>query len=360
MSTTLEAIRAHPRLRLRIVATGMHTVASRKGIQSETPWADEVISWPPRASSSRFATASATARCMDRLVASFRTNLPDIVLVVGDRVEALAAASAAHLCGIPVAHVHGGDRALGQTDDSVRHAITKLSHIHFPATPASAARILKLGEEKWRVHHAGTPGTDGARDLAARVPQGSAVEGWNAGTFALVVLHPTRPSAADEEKDALRLVAWLRAGGLRRLVLIGPNTDPGSEGVLRAWKHCGGDPEVRFMPDVPRHLFLALMRDCAVMAGNSSAGIIESGTFGTGVIDVGPRQDGREHGPNVLRVPWNRGAFLRALRRIRGRPRRPLSASENPYAGERAGRRMASILANVRLDDRLRQKLIAY
>src|SRR5690606_19384704 len=101
-----------------------------------------------------------TARAMAGLADAFANLDPDVVLVVGDRVEAFAAASAAHLAGRIVAHVHGGDRALGQADDTLRHAITKLAHLHFPATPQSAARLRKLGEDSWRIHRVGSPGID--------------------------------------------------------------------------------------------------------------------------------------------------------------------------------------------------------
>src|SRR6476619_7563748 len=117
------------------------------------------------------------ARALERLES-------DVVLVVGDRVEAFAAAAAGYVSGKVVAHVHGGDRALGQVDDSLRHAITKLAHVHFPATRQSAERILRLGEDRWRVHRAGSPGIDGIVELATRettVPK----------PYALLVLHPT-------------------------------------------------------------------------------------------------------------------------------------------------------------------------
>jgi UDP-N-acetylglucosamine 2-epimerase len=105
-----------------------------------------------------------------RLAGAYSKLNPDIVLVVGDRVEAFAAATAAHLSGKIIAHVHGGDRALGQVDDALRHAITKLSHIHFPATQESAQRIAKLGEEKWRIRCVGSPGIDGITREALAQP----------------------------------------------------------------------------------------------------------------------------------------------------------------------------------------------
>src|SRR5437762_2002209 len=115
--------------------------------------------------------ARATGEAMAAMAQAFDRLHSDIVLVTGDRVEPFAAASAAHLSGRIVAHVHGGDRALGQVDDTLRHAITKLAHVHFPATPASAQRLRKLGEDPWRIHRVGSPGIDSIAAQAMTFPE---------------------------------------------------------------------------------------------------------------------------------------------------------------------------------------------
>src|SRR4051794_1816336 len=163
MRTTLAAIRAHPSLQLQIVVTGMHLDRahgrSLDAIRAEGWRVEGVVPWPR--STSPAGTARSTGLATAGIAQTLERLRSDVVLVVGDRVEAFAAAAAGHLSGRAVAHVHGGDRALGQVDDSLRHAITKLSHVHLPATKASAARIIRLGEDRWRVHRVGTPGLDG-------------------------------------------------------------------------------------------------------------------------------------------------------------------------------------------------------
>jgi GDP/UDP-N,N'-diacetylbacillosamine 2-epimerase (hydrolysing) len=344
MRSTLSALRDHPALQLQLVATGMH-LSARHGrtidaIRADGWTVDATVPWtgPTLAAQTGRATA-ALATTLDRLGS-------DVVLVVGDRVEPFAAATAAHLSGRVVAHVHGGDRALGQVDDALRHAITKLAHVHFPATPASAARLLRLGEDRWRIHRVGSPGIDGIVAAAGPISHGPPE------MYALVVLHPTDADEAIEQRRAEMLLAAVRSTALVP-VIVYPNNDPGHGGIVRCWQQLGGTHVHR---DVARPAFLALMRDAAVLVGNSSSGIIEAASFGTPVVDVGPRQAGREHGPNVLRVQWGKRRLATALATMVGR-RFP---ARNPYGGHDTGRRIADVLAKVALTDRLRRKLIAY
>src|SRR6478735_11398044 len=170
MATTLRAIRDHPRLQLQIVVTGMHLSRahgrSKASIEAERWKIDRTVPWPEDKHDPS-ATAKHTGAAMARLADVFGSLDSDLILIVGDRVEAFAAAAAGHIGARAVAHVHGGDRALGQVDDALRHAITKLAHVHFPATPASAERIAKLGEDAWRIHLVGAPGIDGIRRESA-------------------------------------------------------------------------------------------------------------------------------------------------------------------------------------------------
>jgi UDP-hydrolysing UDP-N-acetyl-D-glucosamine 2-epimerase len=289
---------------------------------------------------------------MSQLAHAFEELKSEIILIVGDRVEAFAAASAAHIGGRIVAHVHGGDRALGQVDDVLRHAITKLAHVHFPATKQSAQRIVSLGEDRWRIHRVGAPGIDG---IAARAnPQP-----WT-NRLALLVLHPVNADDRLEHRRAALVLGAVQSFDFDRIVIVYPNNDPGSEGIARCWQEHAADPRVVVQRNLARPAFLGLLRDAAVLVGNSSSGIIEAASFGTPVIDIGPRQQGRERSQNVTNVPYTAGALHRALHRIwnRGQPRR--FPRRNLYGGRDTGLRIASILANLRVDDRLRRKLITY
>jgi UDP-hydrolysing UDP-N-acetyl-D-glucosamine 2-epimerase len=321
---------------------------------------DAVVPWRP-ASNDAADVARETGAAMANVSRAFDKLDPDVILVCGDRVEPFAAASAAHVGQRFVAHVHGGDRAQGQVDDSLRHAITKLSHIHFAATKRSATRIRKLGEDISRIHVVGTPGLDGIEEEALTMMEArQLVPDVRKHFFALVVLHPDEPPEKLAFKWASMLLRAVGRIGFERIVIVAPNNDPGAPGIFRAWSVAMKQPNVTVHRDLPRPAFLALVRDAAVLVGNSSAGIIEAASFGTPVVNVGPRQLGRERSGNVTDVPYSEAAIRKALAKVwnRGKPLR--FTGRNVYGSGGAGQRIADILGRVKLNDALRRKLITY
>lgn len=361
MESTLSTIRDHRALDLQIIATGVHTHGSRGRTVDEIRRAgwrpDRVIDW--KDSPAPASIARETGRIAAKLVDAYEALEPDVVLVVGDRVEAFAAATAAHLSGRVVAHVHGGDRAMGQADDSLRHAITKLAHLHLPATMRSARRLFRLGEPWSRIVVAGAPGIDGIRSLAAgRAELKTAGLDYRKGTFALLLLHPTSPSSDMERIRTRRLIDALSRDADGPIVALMPNNDPGAQGISAALVDAASDCRVHLLTHASRRLFLGLLRGCKVLVGNSSAGIIEAGSFATPVVNIGPRQQGRERGGNVFDASWTVASIARALARADGfRARR---VTDNPYDRGGAARRIADALARVPLDETFRTKLNRY
>lgn len=364
MRSVLAAIDAHPKLQLQLIATGMHLDPAHgdgiKTIREAGRKIDRVIPWPSDSGRSRVTTAVNTGHAIAAMARAFSEMATDIVLMVGDRVEAFAAASAAHIASIPIAHVHGGDRAAGQVDDSLRHAISKLAHIHFPATRQSAQRLRKMGENPWRIHLAGSPGLHNIRAEAAR-PNAvrDAFGPLRRHRYALVVLHPVDADEATESRRARLVLNAVCAIPYERIVIVYPNNDPGARGIIETWDSIK-DERIILRRDVPRPIFLGLMREAAVLVGNSSSGIIEAASFGTPVLDIGPRQLGRERGPNVRNVAYDPSRIRAELSRRwkGGKPRR--FTSGNVYGGGGAARVIASTLAGIPLNDRLLRKLIAY
>ena len=371
MRSTLEAIDAHPSLKLQIVCTGMHLDPNHgrsiDTVRSEGWTVDAEVAWEaggegPGAGGglTPAATAARTGRAVAAMAETLEELKADVVLVVGDRVEAFAAAAAGHISQRVVAHVHGGDRALGQVDDALRHSISKLAHLHFPATAQSAERLRRMGEDAWRVYRVGSPGIDNIRAAAASAGKSQVSDGLRKRRYALLVLHPTAADA-EVERGRAALVAGAAEGvGFDRVVVVYPNNDPGSDGIIRCWESLARNEKFVVRRDVPRAEFLGLMRDAAVLVGNSSSGIIEAASFGTLVVDVGPRQRGRERSDNVVNVPFSRAAVRRALSDAwnGGSPRR--FTGTNVYGGGGAGRRIAGVLSRVSVNDRLLRKLIAY
>jgi UDP-N-acetylglucosamine 2-epimerase len=211
-----------------------------------------------------------------------------------------------------------------------------------------------MGEEAWRVVVAGSPGVDLIRRSASTQEQA------RPGRFALLVYHPTDPDPALEHRRAEMLARAAGRVGFEQVVVVYPNNDPGAGGIIRCWQKLAADRRFVVRRDVRRPEFLALMRDAAVMVGNSSSGIIEAASFGTPVVDVGPRQAGRERSGNVTNVPFDAAKVRAALSDAwnNGRPRR--SRARNVYGGDGAGRRIAAALARLAVNDRLLRKLVAY
>jgi len=359
MRTVLTAVKKSKKLKLQIVVTGMH-LDRRHGrtarrVKDEGWKIDAIVPW--KGQSPAEATGNAIAG-LARILAKLKS---EVVLIVGDRVEAFAAAAAGHLAGLTVAHIHGGDRALGQVDDALRHAITKLSHIHFPATAESASRIARLGEEPRRIHRVGSPGIEEIAKIAASRRQlKSEFANLSPRRFALLVLHPADDDAPLEFRRADQILRGLLASGIPRVVIICPNNDPGAGGILCRWQEAAQDPRITVRRDVSRPIFLGLLRDAAFLAGNSSAGIIEAASFGTPVIDIGPRQQGRQRCEDVMNIPYGQAAVQNAAKKIwnAGRPRR--AVARNVYEGNHTGAKIAAVLSGPWGRQRPNRKLITY
>lgn len=358
MKRTLAAVRAHPGLRLRVVATGMHLQKSRGDTLRElraAGFAPEVVI-PWKDDGSPASVARATHLLGVKLVEAYAKLKAEGVLVLGDRVEAFAAASAAHLSGLLVGHVHGGDRALGQADDSLRHAISKLAHVHFAATADSGRRLAKLGEEKRRIFVVGAPGIEAITADAWSKAEVREFFG-DVSRTAVVALHPVSADAELEERQTTGVIKGVLAGGVEQLIAVMPNTDPGADGIMEAL-YKNASERVLLLRHVERDAFLGLLRDAAVLVGNSSAGIIEAASFGMPVVDVGPRQTGRLCGRNVVHVGYGAQGIAAEVRRVVEGGVRYRAA--NPYARAGTAGRIAAVLAGAGVWKWPRNKVIAY
>jgi UDP-hydrolysing UDP-N-acetyl-D-glucosamine 2-epimerase len=324
IKTALEAVRDHPELELQLVA-GASLVLERFGNALEVLTMD---GFEPDATI-RFiiegetpaTMAKSTGLGMLELPTVFELLQPDVVVTVADRFETIATAVAAAYMNIPVAHTQGGEVS-GSIDESVRHAVTKLAHVHFPATDLSARRVIAMGEDPAWVFKVGCPSIDLVartdlglrREVLARTGVGEPFDPDR--PFVLVMQHPVTTEYGfgfDQINETLEAVA---AVGMQALVFW-PNVDAGSEQVakgIRIFRELGRANGFHFFRNLPPEEFVRLMAHCACMVGNSSAALREGSYLGTPAVTVGTRQQGRERGENLVEVEHDTEAIADAIR----------------------------------------------
>ncbi len=355
----LRALQAEPSLKLRVIVGGMHLVPEfgdtikvieadgfeisdrvEMLLASDTPGG---IAQSMGIGTIGFAQAYARAR-------------PDLLVVLGDRFEMHAAAVAAIPFCVPIAHLAGGELTEGAIDNSLRHSITKLSHLHFAATEEYARRIVQMGEEPWRVVVSGALSLDHLQSLT--LLDRAALEGVCHLPFdpppLLVTYHPVTLAYDHAEGQIDALLQALRTAD-RAILFTAPNADTNGRVIRRRIQEFAQQhPTAAFVPNLGTQAYFSVMALAAAMVGNSSSGIVEAPSFGLPVVDIGARQAGRLRAANVIgcgeRVEEIRDAIARALspafrERLRG--------LRNPYGDGRAAQRIVQALATVAIDRRL-------
>jgi len=304
------------------------------------------------------AIAFALGRELSALAKTFARLKPDLVMVLGDRGEMLIAAIAANYLNIPVVHLHGGEIS-GHVDGILRHAITKLAHLHFVATGQAKARVLKLGEERWRVHRVGAPALD--RLKQEKLPgKKELVKKYHLAANESIVLLAQHPISTESDKAAWQIGQTLAALASLKLqtVVIYPNADAGGRRMIKVIKRNEQNPCFQGYQSLPHKDYLGLLKIAAVLVGNSSSGLIEAPSFGLPAVNIGSRQSGRERGINVIDVPVAKNAIRRAIKKALT-DKKYLAAvkrQKNHYGDGQASRRIVRVLANVPLNKRLLEK----
>jgi UDP-N-acetylglucosamine 2-epimerase (non-hydrolysing)/GDP/UDP-N,N'-diacetylbacillosamine 2-epimerase (hydrolysing) len=370
----LRAIDRHPDLEYRLLVSGAHLDENfgrtLHEIRADGFRIDAEVSIEMDAGS-LFATAQAIGSgvlALSRVIAELR---PDMMVVYADRFEGFAAVIASTQMNVPTAHVEGGDLTEGGAlDDSVRHAMTKLAHLHFTTNQQATHRILGMGEEPWRVHTVGFP----AIDLIAEGKYAAAGEvvdklGLDLSKPAVLFTQHSVTTefeqAADQVNASLDALAGLATSGVQ-VILTYPNNDAGGRAIIERLEAFVAVPRpgIQLHRSLGRFLYhgvLALAKDSAirlVCAGNSSSGIKETPVFGCPTVNIGSRQEGRLRGSNVLDVDYKADAIESAIKHglfhevFRAACRR----TKNPYYLGDAGPKIADVLARVPLDVRLLRK----
>jgi len=300
--------------------------------------------------------ATATAAFAD----CFAALAPDLLVLLGDRYEALAAAQAAMVARVPIAHLHGGEATEGAINEAIRHSITKMSHLHFVAAEAFRQRVVQLGETPDRVWIVGATGLDNiARLEPIDRAQIEAELGLRLATPSYLVTY--HPATLGDEPPAQAMRTLLE--GLDEdeptIVLTGVNADTGSSAIRHEIERFAAERpnRVRMVESLGARRYLSAMRWVDVVVGNSSSGLLEAPFVGTPSIDIGVRQQGRPRAPSVIHCAAERNAIRQALRQALSPEHRAIAARrETPYGTPGAAHRIAEVLRAHPLDKLLTKR----
>lgn len=364
MRQTLFCIKEHTGLEMEIAATGMHlmpefgmTINEIKKDGFKIHEIDAVYKKDDRESMANF-----IGGFIQLLTRKTKEIKPDIILLLGDRGEMLAGAIVGVYLGIPAAHIHGGD-VTSTVDEIIRHSITKLSHIHFAVTKKSAERIAGMGEDPWRIFIVGAPGLDDILNekLFSKEEIARKYDLDLSKPILLVIQHPADDQAKDCASQITETMEAIKELGYQTIVIY-PNADAGGREMIRIIEEYREYNFIQLYKSLSHVDYLSLMNVAGVLIGNTSSGIIEASSFFLPVVNIGSRQEGRERAENVLDVDYNREEIITAAKKALYDDgfKKMVKDCKNPYGDGRAGRRIASILNEIEIDNRLLQKKIIY
>jgi UDP-N-acetylglucosamine 2-epimerase (non-hydrolysing)/GDP/UDP-N,N'-diacetylbacillosamine 2-epimerase (hydrolysing) len=347
LSVPLTKIRDDPHFSLSLIVTGQHLApgfeSSIDEIEADGLTIIRKVDMMMATDSGAALTKSAGLALIG-FAEALETLQPDLLLVLGDRYEILAAVYAALLARVPVAHIAGGDVTEGAIDDAIRHAITKMSHIHFVATEQAARRVAQLGEDASTIHNVGSPGLDRIRltQTLEREEFFRQVDIRPCPLNILVTFHPVT-AQGDSEQQCQQLLRALDALGPETgIVFTGVNAD--HEGRLLAdliQDFVKAHSNATYVRSLGPQRYYSALRHMDVVVGNSSSGLYEAPSFGIPTVNVGPRQDGRLRAETVIDCAANQDAIRQAIEAAIHTGRRTVT---NPYGDGHSAERIVDIL----------------
>jgi UDP-hydrolysing UDP-N-acetyl-D-glucosamine 2-epimerase len=365
IKSVMRAVTEHPKLELQLIV-GASALLHRFGSVIDVIRAD---GFEPTAvvhsmveGETPTTMAKSTGLGILELASQFENIKPDVVLTVADRFETISTAIAASYMNIPVAHTQGGE-VTGSIDESVRHAVTKLSHIHFPSSQRAYDFVIRMGEDPKTVHLTGCPAMDVVAQSDLSLPPDLFIRYAGVGAaidpkkpYLVVLQHPVTTEYGQGFKQIGQTLEAISRVGMQAAWLW-PNIDAGSDDVskgLRVFREKNSPDYLHFYRNFSPEDYARLIANCACLVGNSSSGLREGAFLGIPVVNIGTRQQGREHAENVTHADYNAGAIEAAIRKqlAHGKYERSLM-----FGDGKAGKRIADILATA--DVRI-QKMLSY
>ncbi len=358
----IRAIAEHTDLELQLIVAGMHLLPEFGATITEI----EADGYQPHvrvpislSSDEPIGVAHASGMATVEFADAYAYLAPDVLLVLGDRFETHAAATAAVPLRLPIAHIHGGELTEAAIDEQYRHSITKLSHLHFVANEECARRVIQMGEEMWRVIVSGAPALDNLRFMSlAPVPEVADRHGIElAHEFLLVTYHPETLTDQQTARQIEPLLAALEPLPFD-LVFTAPTGDAGYRAVRQSIEtFVRTRAGAFFVTSLGTRDYFSLLSRAAAVVGNSSSGIIEAPSFRVPVVNVGDRQRGRMRTANVIDVPANASQIAAAIERATSAAfGAGLTGLTNPYGDGHAAARIVATLAETPLGRTLLRK----
>lgn len=364
MRSVLLAIHNSDSLDLEVIVTGMHLMPEfgltineiiQDGFQFYTLNAifDE---------DNKYSMAKFVGKIICLLSDKIRDINPDLILLLGDRGEMLAGAVVGAYLNIPTAQLHGGE-ITSTVDEYVRHAITKLVNIHFPATRKSADRIKAMGENPDNIYMVGAPGLDSIMNQEVYDPKEISSK-YNLNLSKPIILMIQHPVSLESKYAARQISETLNAIEDLKLqtLIIYPNADAGGREMIKKIKEYEHLPFIQLFKSLPRKDFISLMKISNVVVGNSSSGIIEAPSLKIPVVNIGTRQNNRERSQNILDVDYNKLEIEKAIKKALYDDdfRNEVENCQNLYGDGNAAIKIVEILKNINIDNSLLNKALTY
>ena len=362
-----QSIMDHPSLELELVVTGAHLSPLHgytvKQIEADGfPITDRIESLIN--SDRDAARLRGAANQLQVLVHIVDARRPDWLLAPADREEAFTMALCGAYLGIPIAHYGAGDHVIGNVDDMVRHAVSRLAHLMLTTHEEARTRLIRAGEEEWRVHNVGHSGLDRmrttpqlTRDELARDLGVTKLD----DRYLVIIQHPLSSEIADAGAQMQETLSAAAELGMQTFVSY-PNSDAGSGQIIATIREYESNPRFKAFKNIPDVQFVNLLRGATALLGNSSLGLLEAPFIRLAAINVGSRQKARHHSDNIFFVKCERSEIVKQVKAIIHDPeiRKRVDNCDNPFGDGQTGKRVADLLAQTPIDAKLLNKDLSY
>ena len=360
----IQLIKKEKSLKLQVIVTGMHLMKKygysvNELKKDKVPINEQIKIFSNIDSNTHF--VKGLSKEMLKLSNSFSKLKPDLVLVTGDRAEMFIAAVTAVYMNIPVAHIQAGDLS-GHIDGSVRHAITKIAHIHFASCKDSADRVKKMGEQNWRIFDVGAPQIDDLIDIKDQIKTNKNIQNLLNQDYFLIIQHPVLVEKEETYKNFKNTLIASEKFKKYKKVIIYPNVDSGNKKIIQLIKKYKAKKDFIVFKNIERENFKKILKNSKLILGNSSCGILEAPTFKIPAINIGNRQRDRMQAKNVINSDYKIKNIEKALSYALYSKTFKLKISncKNPYGNGKSSEKIIKLIKKIQINKNLLDKRMIY